>query len=142
LGGASRPSSLARRPLAAMSLEPRPWAVDGRRRAYGRRRIGRYGREVRAMMDEAKRQYWRQNLRLMTILLSIWFTVSFLAGIVFVEQLNKIVINDFPLGFWFAQQGSIVVFVVLIFVYAKRMDKLDAEYGAAEREDEASGGQS
>ncbi|CAN5889025.1 MAG: DUF4212 domain-containing protein [Euzebyales bacterium] len=85
-----------------------------------------------------QREYWRKNLQLMIALLAVWFVVSFLAGIVFVEQLNTVVINGFPLGFWFAQQGSIYVFVVLIFVYALRMDRLDDEYGVSERDDEGS----
>lgn len=88
------------------------------------------------MTEEAKRLYWRRNLRLMAILLSIWFTVSYLFGILLVEQLNNIVINDFPLGFWFAQQGSIFTFVVLIGIYVWRMDRLDEEFGVAEARDE------
>jgi len=88
-------------------------------------------------MDATQRQeYWRRNLRLMAVLLTIWALVSFGAGILFVEPLNQIVIGGFPLGFWFAQQGSIVVFVVLIAVYVWRMDKLDAEYGITEYEQE------
>jgi len=87
-------------------------------------------------MDESQRRaYWRRNLRLMIILLSIWFVVSYLFGILLVEQMNKIVINDFPLGFWFAQQGSIMTFVVLIGVYAWRMDKLDDEFEVSERDE-------
>lgn len=85
------------------------------------------------MTEDAKRQYWRRNLRLMATLLAIWFVVSYVCGILFVEQLNEIVINDFPLGFWFAQQGSIVTFVLLILTYAWRMDKLDDEFGVSER---------
>ena len=81
-----------------------------------------------------REEYWRRNLRLMAILLTIWFTVSFVFGILLVEQLNRIVIGGFPLGFWFAQQGSIYTFVVLILVYAKRMDRLDVEYGVDERD--------
>ncbi|MPY97979.1 MAG: DUF4212 domain-containing protein [Actinophytocola sp.] len=69
----------------------------------------------------------------MVILLSIWFIVSFGCGILFVEQLNKIEIVGFPLGFWFAQQGSIYAFLVLILIYALRMDRLDDEYGVSER---------
>ncbi|HSK24081.1 MAG TPA: DUF4212 domain-containing protein [Egicoccus sp.] len=84
------------------------------------------------MSEDAKRAYWSRNLRLMVILLAIWFTVSYLFGILLVEQLNEVVINNFPLGFWFAQQGSIVTFVALIAVYAWRMDKLDEEFGVAE----------
>jgi putative solute:sodium symporter small subunit len=70
----------------------------------------------------------------MAILLSIWFTVSFVCGILLVDQLNEVVINGFPLGFWFAQQGSIYTFVLLILVYALRMDRLDDEYGVSERD--------
>jgi putative solute:sodium symporter small subunit len=86
--------------------------------------------------DGWRQEYWRRNLRLMITLLVIWFAVSFGAGILFVEPLNEIVIAGFPLGFWFAQQGSIYVFVVLILVYAVRMDRLDAEFGVDERDDE------
>lgn len=81
-------------------------------------------------------QYWKRNLRLMVALLVVWFAVSFGAGILFVEQLNEIVIADFPLGFWFAQQGAIYTFVVLILVYALRMDRLDEEFGVDERDAE------
>lgn len=88
-------------------------------------------------MDEAQRKaYWRRNLRLMSILLVIWALVSFGAGILFVEPLNEVEIGGFPLGFWFSQQGSIVTFVVLIAVYVWRMDKLDAEFGIDEYEQE------
>jgi putative solute:sodium symporter small subunit len=84
--------------------------------------------------DGWREEYWRRNLRLMAVLLTIWFVVSFVFGILLVEQLNEIVIAGFPLGFWFAQQGSIYVFVLLILVYAKKMDRLDAEYGVDERD--------
>ena len=88
-------------------------------------------------MNEAqRREYWRRNLRLMAVLLTIWALVSFGAGIVFVEPLNNIDFLGFPLGFWFAQQGSIITFVILIAVYVWRMDKLDAEYGIDEYEEE------
>lgn len=73
--------------------------------------------------------YWKKNLRYLLILLSIWFSVSFGAGILFKDALDTIHIGGFPLGFWFAQQGSIYVFVVLIFVYVRLMNKLDAQYG-------------
>ncbi len=82
-------------------------------------------------MDQAK-QYWRKNLRYLLILLIIWFIVSFGAGILFVDQLNAIKIGGFPLGFWFAQQGSIYVFVVLIFIYVSLMNKLDVEFDVNE----------
>ncbi len=88
-------------------------------------------------MDNAqRREYWRRNLRLMSVLLSIWALVSFGAGILFVEPLNNISFIGFPLGFWFAQQGSIIIFVILIAVYVWRMDKLDAEFGVDEYEQE------
>ncbi len=88
-------------------------------------------------MDNAqRREYWRRNLRLMSVLLSIWALVSFGAGILFVEPLNNISFIGIPLGFWFAQQGSIIIFVILIAVYVWRMDKLDAEYGIDEYEQE------
>ena len=69
--------------------------------------------------------YWKKNLRYITILLSVWFIVSFGCGILFVEQLNTIQIGGFKLGFWFAQQGSIFSFVVIIFTYIYLMNKLD-----------------
>jgi len=72
--------------------------------------------------------YWRANIRLICILLVIWAIVSYGCGILFIEQLNKITIGHLPLGFWFAQQGSIYTFVVLIFVYAWRMDQLDRKH--------------
>jgi putative solute:sodium symporter small subunit len=73
--------------------------------------------------------YWKENLRYLLILLSIWFTASYVAGILLKDVLNEIKIGGFPLGFWFAQQGSIYVFVILIFVYVRLMNKLDKKYG-------------
>ena len=85
------------------------------------------------MSEQKSRQdYWKANLRLVGLCLSIWFVVSYLFGIVLVDQLNAISIGGYRLGFWFAQQGSIYVFVVLIFFYAFRMNKLDKEYGVEE----------
>jgi len=78
--------------------------------------------------DKAK-AYWRNNIKYVLILLGIWFVVSYGAGILFRDQLNQIKIGGFKLGFWFAQQGSMYVFVVLIFVYVKLMNKLDKKYG-------------
>lgn len=69
--------------------------------------------------------YWKTNIRYITILLSLWFLVSFGCGILFVEELNLVKIGGFKLGFWFAQQGSIFSFVVIIFVYIFLMNKLD-----------------
>ena len=76
--------------------------------------------------------YWKINLRYLGILLLIWFAVSYGAGILFVDQLNQFRIGGAKLGFWMAQQGSIYVFVVLIFVYAWLMNRLDARYGVDE----------
>lgn len=72
--------------------------------------------------------YWRANLRLMAKLLAVWFAVSYGLGILIVQPLNRFHIGGFPLGFWFAQQGSIYVFVILVFVYARRMDRIDKEH--------------
>ena len=69
--------------------------------------------------------YWKTNIRYITILLSLWFLISFGCGILFVEQLNLVKIGGFKLGFWFAQPGSIFGFVVIIFVYIFLMNKLD-----------------
>jgi|TARA_B110000196_G_scaffold279843_1_gene259670 putative solute:sodium symporter small subunit len=78
--------------------------------------------------------YWKANLTLMASLLAIWFLVSFGCGILFVEYLNQFRLFGFKLGFWFSQQGSIYVFVILIFVYVWRMNKLDQRYGVDEDE--------
>ena len=84
-------------------------------------------------MDKKKMaEYWKKNLRVMLVLLSIWALVSYVCGILLVEQLNQVRLGGFPLGFWFAQQGSIYVFVVLIFVYCFYMKKLDRDYDVHE----------
>ena len=79
--------------------------------------------------EAAKRRYWKKNLAALGVLLGIWFAVSYGCGILFVDQLDKIRIpgTGFKLGFWFAQQGSIYVFVLLIAIYVRVMNKLDAE---------------
>ena len=76
--------------------------------------------------------YWKANLKLVAWCLVIWFVVSYLFGIILVEQLNSISIGGYKLGFWFAQQGSIYTFVILIFFYAYRMNKLDRKFGVSE----------
>lgn len=81
-------------------------------------------------MDEYVAEYWRKNVRLKVTLLTIWAVVSLLLAIVLVEQLNQASLGGVPLGFWVAQQGSIYVFVILIFVYAVRMDRMDADLEA------------
>ena len=72
--------------------------------------------------------YWKANLSLMVRLLVVWFVVSYGLGILFVEPLNRFQVGGFPLGFWFAQQGSIYVFVILVWVYARRMDRIDRDH--------------
>ena len=84
------------------------------------------------MSDNSRKEYWQKNIKLVTWLLVIWFVVSFGFGIILVQPLNAISIGGYKLGFWFAQQGSIYVFVVLIFVYAKMIGNLDKEYGFEE----------
>ncbi len=85
------------------------------------------------MSSKNLQEYWKKNLRLLTILLFIWFLVSYGFGIILVEPLNAIRLGGFKLGFWFAQQGAIYVFIVLIFVYMSRMNKLDREYDVDEK---------
>ena len=83
-------------------------------------------------MSKSAQEYWKANVRLVSILLVIWFVVSYLFGILLVEPLNAIKIGGTGLGFWFAQQGSIYTFLILIYVYAKRMNKLDQEFDVHE----------
>ena len=82
---------------------------------------------------ENQKAYWSENLRYIVILLSIWFTVSYLFGIVFADALDNIHIAGFPLGFWFANQGSEVIFVILIAVYVKLMNHLDIKFDVHEK---------
>jgi putative solute:sodium symporter small subunit len=85
-------------------------------------------------MDDRKniKNYWKTNLRYLFILLTIWFIVSYGFGILLVDTLNTIKLGGFKLGFWFAQQGSIFTFVILIFVYVRLMNKLDKKYDVDE----------
>lgn len=76
--------------------------------------------------------YWRANLKLMAFCLTIWFLVSFVFGILLVDQLNAFQLGGYKLGFWFAQQGSIYVFLVLIFFYAFMMNRIDRKYNVHE----------
>ena len=82
------------------------------------------------MRLDPRQAYWRANLRFLAILLLIWFVVSFGCGILFVEQLDQFRLGGFGLGFWFAQQGSIYVFVVLIWVYVWLMNRADKRFAA------------
>jgi len=84
------------------------------------------------MSDVSRAEYWRRNLKLVIICLVIWFVVSFGFGIILVNPLNAIKIGGYKLGFWFAQQGSMYIFVALIFVYAHLVGKLDKEFGVEE----------
>ncbi|WOJ96182.1 DUF4212 domain-containing protein [Congregibacter brevis] len=87
---------------------------------------------VKKMTEEQAKEYWRRNVSLMVKLLVVWFVVSYGCGIMFVDVLNQIQIGGYKLGFWFAQQGAIYVFVVLIFIYRSRMAALDREFGVEE----------
>ena len=82
--------------------------------------------------SSAHRAYWHANLRLVAACLAVWFLCSYGFGVLLVEQLNAIRFGGFKLGFWFAQQGSIYVFVILIFFYAWRMNRLDKRYDVDE----------
>jgi putative solute:sodium symporter small subunit len=84
------------------------------------------------MSTDSRAAYWRANLKVLSILLVIWFAVSYGAGILFVDTLDTIRLGGFPLGFWFAQQGSIYTFVVLIFVYVWQMNRLDRKFDVHE----------
>jgi putative solute:sodium symporter small subunit len=81
---------------------------------------------------ENREAYWKANLRLMGVLLAIWFFVSYVCGILFVDELNTIQFAGFKLGFWVAQQGSMYVFLALIFIYARKMNALDKKFGLEE----------
>ncbi len=82
--------------------------------------------------EEQAQQYWRRNLALMVKLMVVWFVVSYGCGIFLFDVLNQIQIGGYKLGFWFAQQGSIYIFVGLIFYYARKMAALDREFGVEE----------
>ena len=85
------------------------------------------------MADKEKLQaYWKENLVYIVVLLSIWFVVSYLFGILMADTLDPIRVGGFPLGFWFANQGSEIIFVILIFVYVKLMNNLDRKYDVHE----------
>lgn len=83
-------------------------------------------------MQNTKDGYWKANISLLVKIFIVWFIVSFGCGILFVDQLNEFSFLGYPLGFWFAQQGAIYVFVVLIFFYSWRMAAIDREYGVEE----------
>ncbi|MFN4117614.1 DUF4212 domain-containing protein [Acidovorax sp.] len=82
--------------------------------------------------DKSSHAYWKATLALLTKILIVWFLVSFGAGILFVDLFNKISLGGYPLGFWFAQQGSIYIFIALIFYYAKKMGDIDRQFDVHE----------
>ncbi len=83
-------------------------------------------------MDKTGEAYWKAVLTLIAQVLAVWFFVSFGCGILFADALNSMSIGGYPLGFWFAQQGSMYVFIILIFVYAKLMNNLDRKFDVHE----------
>jgi putative solute:sodium symporter small subunit len=85
------------------------------------------------MNADQRSAYWRRNLLYIAVLLAIWASISYGASILFADALDAVKIEGFPLGFWFANQGSILTFVVLIFVYVKLMNDLDRKFGVYER---------
>ena len=82
--------------------------------------------------DKSSHAYWKATISLLTRILIIWFVVSFGAGILFADLLNNIKLGGYPLGFWFAQQGSIYIFIALIFYYAKKMGDIDRQVDVQE----------
>ncbi|NIP18798.1 MAG: DUF4212 domain-containing protein [Xanthomonadales bacterium] len=84
-------------------------------------------------MDKSAQAYWKRVLKLISQVLAIWFVVSYLCGILLAPALNNIHLGGYPLGFWFAQQGSIYVFIALIFWYGRKMSKLDEEFDVHEQ---------
>ena len=97
--------------------------------------------EERAEKQQNAKAYWRENIRLLVTLMSIWFLVSFGAGILFRDFLDQFMLGGFSLGFWFAQQGSIYVFIALIFYYAWKMHRIEQRYQLDDDEDEQGEGQ-
>lgn len=84
------------------------------------------------MSENNTNNYWRENVRILKLMLGIWVLVSFFLSIIFADQLDAIRIGGFGFGFWMAQQGSIYIYVIMIFVYIRLMDKLDRKYGVDE----------
>ena len=82
--------------------------------------------------EQAAKAYWKENISLMIKLLAVWFVVSFGFGIILVDVLNEFRFGGYKLGFWFAQQGSIYIFVALVFIYTRKMNKLDRKYNVHE----------
>ena len=87
------------------------------------------------MSSSSAHSYWKSNIKLVLSLLSVWFLISFVCGILLVDVLDNIRLKGFKLGFWIAQQGSILTFIALILIYIRAMDKLDSQYKQASRND-------
>tara|TARA_B100001123_G_scaffold438025_1_gene571949 strand:- start:40 stop:378 length:339 start_codon:yes stop_codon:yes gene_type:complete len=110
--------------------------------AYIQKRVRKNSRasyralKLEKMMNESNspktKSYWRENIRIVLSLLTVWFFVSFVMAILFVDILDNIRFFGFKFGFWMAQQGSIYCFVIIIFIYVYRMNKLDRKYGVSE----------
>jgi putative solute:sodium symporter small subunit len=90
-------------------------------------------KEENMQLTERHREYWRKNIRLTAILMTIWFVVTYVVGF-YARELNAITVFGFPLGFYMGAQGSLIIYVVMIFYYARYMNKLDQEYGVAEED--------
>ncbi|MEQ9112063.1 MAG: DUF4212 domain-containing protein [Rhodospirillaceae bacterium] len=96
--------------------------------------VGHSSHDADVLSESRMAAYWHANLKFLGVLLVIWFTVSFGAGIIFVDALDAYTFLGFPLGFWFAQQGAIYIFVVLIFVYVVGMQRIDKFFGVEDDE--------
>ena len=111
------------------------WRLSGGAAMRRVRRLrGKFAAREAAGREEAmkKLSYWGENLRLVAILLSVWFAISFGCGVLLVDYLNRFTLGGFKLGFWFAQQGSMYGFLVLIFVYVALMNRIDRKHGVRE----------
>lgn len=113
-------------------MQKTPDNPDGGAEVYHHRadNLPAHGSHDDEVLSEARvKAYWRANIRLLAVLLAIWFTVSYGFGILLVDWLNQVSLFGFKLGFWWAQQGSIYVFVILIFVYVALIGRIDRRYG-------------
>ncbi len=112
-------------------------AMGGHACTIGRKSAEFFWRNI-VSNKNLKKEYWKKNLQYLAVLLSIWFVVSYGFSIILVDVLDKIKIpfTGFKLGFWFSQQGSIFVFVIIIFVYVHLMNKLDKKYDVEEKEEQ------
>lgn len=100
----------------------------------GAKNVPAGGHEDEIISEDQAALYWKANIALVIKLMVVWFVASFGAGILFGEALDQFMFFGWPLGFWFAQQGAIYVFVALIFIYANRMKKLEAKFGFSDEE--------